>query len=91
MDKQTIGIAASINAAIVALFLCPPDLASQLFFGLIAAAVTTVSGLAIRKLESPDNPLPQALYSRIAACATLGFVATVVLVNALGLTTTSLE
>jgi hypothetical protein len=91
MDKQTIGIAALLSGVLGAIFLSPPDLATQLTCAFIAAGTTLCAGLAIRKLESPDNPLPQALYSRVAACATLGLVVAVVLINLLGVAKTSLE
>ncbi len=91
MDRQTIGIAALLSAVLSATFLAPPDLVARLICAIIAAGTTLCAGLAIGKLESPDNPLPQALYSRVAACATLGLVVAVVLINVLGITNTSLE
>jgi len=91
MDKQTIGIAALLSGVLAAIFLSPPVLATRLICAIIAAGTTLCAGLAIRKLESPDNPLPQALYSRVAACATLGLVVAVILINMLGVAQTSLE
>ena len=88
MDKQTIGIAAAISALVSGSFFGPPDLATRAICVMISVTLTVCAGFAIRKLDSPDNPLPQALYARVASCATLGLVVSIVLINLLGVTTT---
>jgi len=91
MDKQVISIAALVSAVVSGAFFGPPDLVTRAICVAISVALTVGAGFAIRKLESPDNPLPQALYARVASCSTLGLVIAVVLINLLGVTQTSLE
>lgn len=91
MDRKVIGIASVVSAVVSGSFFGPPELKVRATCVVISVVLTILAGLAIRKLDSQDNPLPQAMYARVASCATLGLVVSVVLINLLGVATTSLE
>ncbi len=88
MSRKDIGIAAAICGLVLSAFLSPPDVITTVVYAVIGIATTVGVGLAIRRLESSKNSLPQDQHARVAACATLGLITAVVLLGLLQLVST---